>query len=705
MSIAVSDSNVVLSSEQEEALARLKSFLLSNANIFILKGYAGTGKTTLIKSLTDFLQEQNRHFQVMAPTGRAAKILRSKTGSGATIHSCIYNFEDIRFIDSNQSSGKEEYNEHKYIFPIKERIELGSILIVDEASMISCQKSQHPWLQFGSDILLQDLLTYANCAALKTKIIFVGDPAQLPPVGDNTSWAFETKLFSSKGLVCEEFTLREVKRQGDNTILRNASLIRDKIDEEQPRELMLSYDSNSFVHIKTEDVISLFTSENPMPRLGMSAIIAYSNMQCYRYNRAIREVYFPKKETVQVGDVVQIIKNFRGVCNGVELEMYNGDFAQILSVKEEVERIAAPIYLDGIKKIYHLSFREVEMLLDHSDTPFTCLIIDSLLNSSNKQLSYEEYQALYVNFCMRFDEEQKRRKELGQEVYTRKSKQFKKMLLGDRYINAVQCKFGYAITCHKAQGGEWDKAFVDYSNVVSLKKQPLRWCYTATTRARELCYAINPPHFNCFSRFTVSDISIFSKIPKEAYNFDGTTLSPFHNEGQHLCKSHLYWTLIEAIEDSPFELKSILSREYLERYTLSNGSEDFVVEGHHNSGGLFLKGFHLVSGSSDEVLSFFNQDKLLKFELNYNPSANLFKELYSMMQDCCSSLDITITNVEEYLEQYYLIYYLKTDNICSYIQFYFNNQEQLTRAMPRTYQSLEDKKLCQLIELIKEYTN
>lgn len=705
MSIFNHFQNISLTSDQQIAVELINTFLESEYNVFMLKGYAGTGKTTLIKGLVSYLEEQKKIFQVMAPTGRAAKILRQKTKYGLTIHKSIYKFDDVDF--SKDSSGKLENESYKIIYPLNNLMIENSVLIIDEASMITSRLSEHPIFIFGTDILLNDLLTYAKPHNLKTKIIFVGDPAQLPPVGDNKSMAFESSYFDSLGLSVAETELREVKRQGDNLILKNASLLRDKIQEENPRELFFSYDDSSFVRLNVEDMINRYVDENPIPEMHSGVIISFSNAQCLHNNVAVRKRYFPYNGNITSGDVIQIISNNYSTY---PVEVFNGDFAKILKVSENTISQTAPVFVEEngkrIRKEITLVFRKVELIVDHFDEPFECMIIDSLLNSTNRDLTIDEMKALYINFIIRFDEEQKSRIANGLPVIKRYSEEFKTMMILDPFMNAMRCKYGYAITCHKAQGGEWEKVFVDYSGRVSLHKDPLRWCYTATTRGIETCFAINAPHFNRFSKFKISDIAQIGVIPKTAFRFDNVPVSPYHRENQHLCKSKKYWEVVEALEETNFEIKNIFSQDYLERYSISNGDETIVVDGHHNGAGVFEKGFNVTSGCDDETKNkledVFNRPMKFNYNLNYNPSLTILEELYSIMQHICDELEVPITNVEEFVLHKYANYYLQTDSVSSYIQFYFNKDQHLTVAMPKTYKCSEDKKLALILTKLLE---
>jgi len=705
MSISTHFPNITLTADQQIAVEKLNTFLESEDNVFMLKGYAGTGKTTLIKGLVSYLEDQNREFQVMAPTGRAAKILRQKTKHGLTIHKSIYKFDDVDF--SKDSSGKLESESYKIIYPIIDLQEENIVLIIDEASMITSRLSEHPIFIFGTDILLNDLLTYAKPHNLKTKIIFVGDPAQLPPVGDNKSMAFERSYFENLGLSVVETELKEVKRQGDNLILKNASLLRDKIQEVNPRELFFSYDDSSFIRLNIEDIVNRYVDENPIPEIHSGVIISFSNAQCFHNNKAVRKRYFPYNENITSGDVIQIISNN---YRSYPTEVFNGDFAKIMKASEDTISQTAPVFVEEngkkIKKEITLVFRKVELLVDHHDAPFECLIIDSLLNSQNRDLTIDEMKALYINFIIRFDEDQKSRIANGLLAIKRYSKEFKEMMILDPFMNAMRCKYGYAITCHKAQGGEWEKVFVDYSGRVSLHKDPLRWCYTATTRGIETCFAINAPHFNRFSKFRISEIAQIGVIPKTAFRFENVPLSPFHRENQHLCKSKKYWDVVEALEETNFEIKNIFSQDYMERYYIANGDQTIVIDGYHNGAGVFEKGFYATSGCDDEtkykIEELFNRPMKFNYNLNYNPSLTILEELYSIMQHICGELEVPITNVEEFVMHNYVNYYLQTDSVSSYIQFYFNKDQHLTVAMPKTYKCSEDKKLALILTKLLE---
>ena len=689
--------DLTLTDDQHNALEKIEKFLSSDAQIFILKGYAGSGKTTLRKGLGSYLQEEKTQCQVMAHTGRAAKILRKNVGQGATIHKTIYALEDIH----TEHLENEETGEHSYLyhFPIKQEGDNKQrILIVDEASMVSNVKNEQEFFQFGTDILLADLLTYSRVRESHNKIIFVGDPPQLPPVGSPISQALNTDFFEKLGLEYMQAEMTQVVRQGNNLILKNATTIRKVIEQPIKSELVLDYD-NDFIKIDIEEVATQYTELFPMPELGQGVVIAYSNRQCLHYNQSIRSKIFPNTPDVIAGDILLINQN--NYTKGVEL--FNGDMVKVLEVSDElVIRKNIPVFEKGVKKPTTLTFRGVKLLPEGSDTIVECYIIDSLLNSIDRDLSVIEKNALFVDFVIRF------REKYG-DKYKEGSREFKEALKDDPYFNALRVKYGYAITCHKSQGGEWDTTFVDYSGRTGLNNDALRWSYTATTRAVKRCYAANAPYTTCFSSFQISEIGAVSKMPNETFSLRNIPLSPFHKEGQHRAKSLKYWEVVANLENTPYRVEQVESKgDYQERYTISNGEQVDVFDAFHSGAGVFKDFTPLHHGATpwqSQVLTLLNKPNAeMLFEIDYTPSTPLFEKLYGLMQSACEDTEVAITNVEEKPDNYIVLYCLRTDEgKGAYIQFYFNNKQQLTRAMPKSMKGADDQKLQLLIQKLKEY--
>jgi hypothetical protein len=629
----------------------LESFLQSEDKVFLLKGFAGTGKTTLIKGLTAFLNSNKKTFEVMAPTGRAAKILREKTGHGVTIHRGIYNFEKL--INKGAQEIDEAKHSFKYIFPLKETDTTQKIIIVDEASMISSKESKDELFGFGTDVLLDDLLTYAFKNNSLNKIIFVGDPAQLQPVGDNTSWALEPTFFIQKNIGVKETTLTQIKRQDNNLIIENAMKIRSVLESEKRSELTLNYDESSFQKMAVGDLTSQYTSMFPIPEAENGVIISFSNTQCFYHNKGIRNIVFPNATHVVAGDLLLINNNN---YHTYKTELFNGDIVKVVDVNDEVIVRSAPVWTKRNGKDERLTvkieFRKIKIKTPQSPEVIDCLIIDSLLNSIDKNLSIDMIRALYIDFVIRFREEQDKRKEKGLPYHKVGSEVFNDELKIDPFYNALRVKYGYAITCHKAQGGEWEQVFVDYSGRVSLKNEPLRWCYTATTRGIKTVYAINAPHFAAFSKLRFSTLGRMGSLPNNALDLKNINLSPFHSENHHKCKSLKYWEIVQKLENTDFVIQNVISSDYLDKYViLYDNKSQLTLEGYHKKSGHYPEGFQVVQ-SADENLNntiteIFNSDFNSELEINYSPDKTFLKALYSIIQAYCSELDIAITGVEE----------------------------------------------------------
>ncbi|MCS6818946.1 MAG: ATP-binding domain-containing protein, partial [Chitinophagales bacterium] len=596
-----------------------------------------------------------------------------------------------------------------YVFPIREISGDSRVLIIDEASMISNKESKHELYSFGTDKLLDDILTYSGIPYSGNKIIFVGDPAQLPPVVDNQSLALVPEYFEKLGITTQFTTLKEVVRQQGNIILQNANKIRALIGAEVRSELTLDYDETCFIKTQSDDLASVYAEHNPLPEIGQSVIIAFSNTQCLKYNKAIRKIIFPGNDIVTAGDLL-IINHNNYHTYGVEL--MNGEMAKVMEVDPNViTRQNIPVYekIEGkrVKKNITLNFRTIKIRVEHHPNEINCLIIDSLLNSPNPDLTISEMKALYVDFVMRFKEEQERRKKEGLPYHKVGSEVFKEKLKKDAYFNALRVKYGYAITCHKAQGGEWQTAYIDYFGRTSLKDNPLRWCYTATTRAVQRCYAANAPNVTQFSKFSIAEIQPLTNVPENALALDHVPLSPYHSENQHKAKSLKYWEITEKLENTPFQIISVQSLGgYQERYTISYQDEQDIFDIYHNKAGIFDE-FKAVAANRynwhKDILPILNQPYQIRYNVNYSPSLKVLEKLYGLMQSACDEADVIITNIVEFTKNYYVLYFLKTDAKCALIQFYYDGKQQLTRALPKSTDSDKDKKLKRLIIRLSEY--
>ena len=436
-----------------------------------------------------------------------------------------------------------------------------------------------------------------------------------------------------------------------------------------------------------------------MPKLGQGVVITFSNAQCLHYNQNIRSKIFPNSPELVAGDILLINQN----CRPQGTDLFNGDMVQVVEVSNNLITHPKIRVIDNGKTHYiDLHFRKVRVRLEQNDIELDCYIIDSLLNSTARDLTPFEKKALYIDFAIRFRDKFK-----GE--YKEDSEEFKDALKNDLFFNALRVKYGYAITCHKSQGGEWDTTFVDYYGRTGLNNDALRWSYTATTRAVNKCYAANAPYTTRFSNFQVSAIGAVSKMPNETFSLKNVLLSPFHTEQQHLAKSLKYWEIVANLEDTPYKVERVETKgDYQERYTISNGEQIDTFDTFHTEAGVFKEFKPLHSNATAwqaEVLTLLNKTNTdILFEIDYTPSTPLFEKLYGLMQSVCEDAKVTITNIEERPDDYNVLYCLKTDNgKGAYIQFYFNNKEQLTRAMPKSMNGANDQKLQLLIQKLKEY--
>jgi len=487
---------------QESALTKLEGFLESPVQVFMLKGYAGSGKTTILKGLVEYLNAVEKDFMLMAPTGRAAKVIRERTGQEAfTIHKSIYSFEDLVEI--------EEGDSFFYYYKVRNNADVaGKIFIIDEASMLSDAKSEGEFFRFGSGHLLTDLITYTRVAHenVKSKIIFVGDPCQLPPVGDNSSKAFDAAYLDDKfHISSDEIEMKEVKRQGGETgILNSASKIRKSISACFFNDFNLRSNGKDIFNPSYESFLDMWDMA-ASPKI----IIASKNKTCLDLNLQIRERRFGNPDLhVQKSDIVII------GSNNYRKGIFNGEFAVINEVSDHAT--VRTIGLRG-KPSVTLSWRDVELVFPDTESNSKMVrgkILENFLYGDN-YLRPEETQALYVDFTIR------------NKSLKPKTEEFKEAIIRDEFFNCIRLKYGYAVTCHKAQGGEWDNVFTVWDNentegfnCFTDKQQRTgktnqyfyRWAYTAVTRASKTLYALNPPFFNSYSSMSFIDTSVIKSL-------------------------------------------------------------------------------------------------------------------------------------------------------------------------------------------------
>ena len=445
--------------KQDILLQQLSAFLFEpkNNSIYVLKGFAGTGKTTVIGAIVKNLWKIKMSSVQLAPTGRAAKVISNYSDKPAhTIHRKIYYPKKER---GGGVSFTLQRNKHR-----------NTIFIVDEASMISDNASESKLFENGS--LLDDLMSYVY-SGHKCKLILIGDQAQLPPVKMDLSPALdERNLQMQFDKTVKSIELDEVMRQAETSgILKNATRIREFLNDEL-------YEDFRFDLSGQNDVVRLIDGHEIMDALGDSyreygnegtAIIVRSNKRANLYNQQIRSRILFKEEEVSAGDYFMVVKNnyFWLDTKSEAGFIANGDIIEILEIF-------------SIKELYGFRFAEVKIqMTDYPNlAPFETVLLLDTLTSETPSLSYEEGNTLYQEVMKDYADE------------TSKYKKFMKVK-NNKFFNALQVKFSYAITCHKSQGGQWETIMVEQPYLPNgMDKDYLRWLYTAVTRARKKLYLI-----------------------------------------------------------------------------------------------------------------------------------------------------------------------------------------------------------------------
>jgi len=503
--------HITLTNDQRNTLEQLNAFLESDEPVFILQGYAGSGKTTLLKGFVEYLQSMEKKYQLMAPTGRAAKVINQKTGfESTTIHKGIYSFEELQEIKQGDNENDVSF---LYQYKIRNNPEVhDSVLIVDEASMVSDILSEGEFFRFGSGHLLRDLITYGRIqdATTSSKIIFIGDPAQLPPIGMNFSPSLDPEyLRDTYNVKAAQSEMKEVKRQdANNGILLSATKIRQCLTSGYFNDFDLRENNRDIFNPPYQNYLETYKAQQEQ-----KIIICWKNKTALDLNNVIRSDKFGDDLPIQASDTVII------GGNNYQLGIMNGEFAVVAAASPSVESRDVSFYTKGGKtQTVRLTWRSISLVLpDENNQPKNVngYILENYLHGDN-YLKPEEQRALYVDFKNRHPKLKKGTEE------------FKEAIINDKYFNCILLKYGYAVTCHKAQGGEWSSAFIFWDRGTqanfnfyeaeqnrSGKTNPdfYRWAYTAVTRASKKLFCINPPYFSSFSGMTFIDIKV-----QEAFN-------------------------------------------------------------------------------------------------------------------------------------------------------------------------------------------
>ena len=442
----------------------VSEFLLSgnDKKVFLLCGYAGTGKTTLVSALVRTMEQLGRKTVLLAPTGRAAKVFSSYSGKSAyTIHKWIYRQKSI--LDASQ-------------FSLMENRSTNTLFIVDEASMISNAGVSN----FGSGALLDDLVEFVY-SGNGCSLLLLGDTAQLPPVGEELSPALSENYLASMFLDVSAIELTQVMRQlGDSGVLYNATRLREIIcngDVDNLPKIKLTGFAD-ICRVSGEELIEAIEGSYNSVGTNETIVLCRSNKRANVYNEGIRRRILYREEELSRGDILMVVKNnyyWREVLGKEDKSLLekldfiaNGDTAEIVRVS-------------GVEEMYGFRFADVTLsLVDYEDCEIDVKIMLDTLVSESPSLTRDESERLFAAVWEDYPEIRSKRKRMEQ-------------VRNNPYYNALQVKYGYAVTCHKAQGGQWQRVFVD-QGFVSPDMTGLdyyRWLYTAFTRASEKLYLVN----------------------------------------------------------------------------------------------------------------------------------------------------------------------------------------------------------------------
>lgn len=674
-----------LTNQQNKVFEQIKAFLNSDASVFILRGYAGTGKTTMVKVIADYI-EQTRQLAMMAPTGRAARVLAMKTGHTATtIHKAIYSKAHV---EPKKVKNIAE-SEFKFVFSINNSENGGNIVaIVDEASMVCSRKIEHELFMFGTDNLMEDLLTFVR-PNFGGKVIFVGDPAQLPPVGESVSNALRAEYFKEKGLKVIEAELTEVLRQKDDSvILKNAMMIRDLLKKDKRNQLVFEEQKDDVETVPSEQFLDKYLNYRKESGKHDSVIICYSNKSANRYNRDIRKSLYGGDVPLQENDILLITQN------NYRLDRMNGEFVPVLSIGERIQQ-SAPVYaqIGGKKERIVITLNFIKVTVPNGDGyPMPCMLLEDLLTSDTATISIDENRALYINFCMRNP-----RLKQGTES-------FAEALLNDEYYNAIRAKYGYAVTGHKCQGGEWGKVFVDYTGKTGLDDDSLRWAYTATTRAQKTLYVTNLPHITPFSKFRIEPIQKCKNIAPECRILNEVSPTPFHNKNVDNGIRAKYHCIAKNMEYTPYRIISVQSRPYLEIYNIQTPDGVDRYDLFYKAGDIFQPAKAASPNQHTPLIEIMlNDEQGMSYKYNYIPSDESHCKLLDLIRSACDTISVQITNVVEHAEDFSTTYYMRTSGTFSYIKVYVNSNGFITYAKPMSLKGKDDGELSEIIEIINSH--
>ncbi|SFM97413.1 UvrD-like helicase C-terminal domain-containing protein [Chitinophaga sp. YR627] len=730
-----------LTSGQSALLDDLENFLSNDSNCFLLKGYAGTGKTFMTQGLTNFLVNSRREFRIAAPTGRAARIISRKTKLNAyTIHKTIYSTKDLKEYKTEDEDGTESF---KFFYELRNNSDAAdTVYIVDEASMLSDVYSESEFFRFGSGFLLRDLLEYIDFNNYNNrKLIFIGDDAQLPPVNMSFSPATSAEyLQANYGLTPKQFELTEVLRQkSESGILYNAGRIRDSLKANLYNKIDINVNFEDIHTFEHEDFLKKYlrTCNNTIDE--ETIVIAYSNADVRQYNDLIRTHFFPDKPHITEGDKILLVNNN---YNHV-IELLNGDFGMIKEVSEKQETRTTTLKIaDKDKKTREIpvsvSYKDVKIEfkdIDGKPHIISCKITENILYSSHRDISPYEQKAMYIDFWIRnpklnqirqllyakstnYDklnelisqlspeeitaDAMKKIKWLQKEYFQQPDAQrireisifiLKDALRSDPYFNALRIKFGYAVTCHKAQGGEWNNVFLNCrTNMGYLNASYFRWLYTGITRSKENLFVVNTPHFTIDSNLRPPKVDNVS-LNQDIIILNNELLEqemPFDFSEQESAIRNIYLAITEYLKDENVLIDTIRHTKYLEHYTFIRGIDKATFKVHYNGqykitriekpvdDTEFIRDIFLKLTPLQHKTIIIEEQEFLQPPVVFEFKQPFMKEFYDIISTKLATANLHITKIEH--QQYHEIYEIKKNGHTATYKFWYDGKNIFTRT-------------------------
>ncbi len=643
---------MTLTLDQTRAIQNLHEFFASDDNVFLLKGSAGSGKTTIVRHVIE--EMANKNCQLMAPTGRAALILSQKTGRQAsTIHRQIYTVEPL----DESEKGEDDF---KTYFALNDcNDSANTIYLIDESSMVSDKFSDNEAFIFGSGFLLSDLLEYCNLTHTHRKIVFIGDFAQLSPVGQNISPALDAQYLSEKYSVkVRECMMREVVRQmADSGIYQNASLIRDSIEAKHFNEFSLSSSADIY-KTNIEEFLPQYY-ETTHNKIDIDTIvIAYSNRQAVEYNIAIRRKLFNTDSRIADGELLLVTRN--NYQN--QTELFNGTIVAVEAFSNVVETMEVEL---KSKKV-SVDFRNVTIVGGGKYT-----IIDSFLTDVAGALPIDIQKAIYKNFKIR----------MWKEGIKPKTTEFKSRRKEDPYLNALQCKYGYAITCHKAQGGEWANVFIDMDRFGGKANENyFRWAYTAITRSNNKVWYMSAPNFNAINQFVVREIS-----------YNPNVRISYHRPANIDFRDWRRNNIAEICNSKGIRFVDIRNVQYQHRFSFSLENDLCEVSFWYNKDFYTGKIDVLKSTNTDfrDTCIEICKRSLLTDEIPFSTKFPFQNRLHEHISNIAREMEIRIVDITQ--RQWSDVYFLETDSSFCSIEFFYNSKHIYTYAQPISAKSVDDE--------------